>query len=263
MEARDQGSEPAIELRDVVMEFDHPSGQRHIAVDHVSMRIEPGEIVCLLGPSGHGKSTLLNLIAGFLQPTSGEVMSFGRQVSGPGPDRGVIFQRDTLFNWKRVSDNVQYGLKARGVPKAERVEIADRYLEIVGLKKFANAWPRQLSGGMRRRAAIAAVFANEPSVLLMDEPFVGLDYARRTGLYDVLIQLWKRARNTVFFVTHDVDEALALASRIFVIVGGKPVHEAYLSSERPRTSEDLFSDEANELRKIVLTRLEEAMQSIS
>lgn len=254
---------PAIELRDVVMEFDHPSGARHTALNHVSMSIEPGEIACLLGPSGHGKSTLLNLIAGFLTPTSGSVSTFGKEVSGPGADRGVIFQRDTLFNWKRVSDNVEYGLKARGLPKRERAEIVNRYLDIVGLKSFAHAWPRQLSGGMRRRAAIATVFANEPDVLLMDEPFVGLDYARRMGLYEVLIQLWKRSESTVFFVTHDVDEALTLASRIFLIVDGRIAHEARLTSERPRGAETLLSEEANEVRRVVFEELEQAVHGVS
>ena len=253
---------PAIELRGVSQVFTLASGEKLTAVDDVTLVIEPGEFVCVLGPSGHGKSTLLNLIAGFQQPFRGTVFSHGDPVTGPGADRGVVFQRDTLFLWRRVADNVGYGLKARGVPKAERDEIVARYLEIVGLTPFAGAWPKQLSGGMRRRAAIAAVFVNEPDVLLMDEPFVGLDYARRAVLHQVLLELWKRANNTVFFVTHDLDEALALASRILIVVQGKIVHEAKIDLPRPRDAEMLLSPELNDVRLSVLERLEEAIVDV-
>lgn len=253
---------PAVELRNVTKTFTLASGEKLTAVKNMFLVVEPGEFVCVLGPSGHGKSTLMNLIAGFIEPTGGEVLAHGDKVKGPGPDRGVIFQRDTLFLWKRVADNVGYGLKARGVPKAEREKTVARYLEIVGLTRFAKAWPKQLSGGMRRRAAIAAVFANEPDVLLMDEPFVGLDYARRGVLHQVLLELWERARNTIFFVTHDLDEALALASRILVVVNGEIVHEARLDLPRPRDADALLSPEVNEVRRAVLERLEAAMADV-
>ena len=253
---------PAVALNGVTKDFTLASGERLTAVDDVSMVINPGEFVCVLGPSGHGKSTLLNLIAGFIEPTSGEVMAHGKPVSGPGADRGVIFQRDTLFLWRRVVDNVGYGLKARGVPKHEREETVARLLDVVGLTRFAHAWPKQLSGGMRRRAAIAAVFANEPDVLLMDEPFVGLDYARRAVLHQVLVDLWSRAGNTVFFVTHDLDEALALASRILVVVSGRIVHESRLDLPRPRDADALLSPQINEIRRDVLERLQGAVAEI-
>lgn len=253
---------PAIELRDVRKTFRLESGEEVVAVDDVTLTVPEGEFVCVLGPSGHGKSTMLNMIAGFAEPTAGEVHSGGEPVEGPDPRRGVIFQRDTLFLWKRVADNVGYGLKSRGVPKAEREEIVARYLDIVGLTRFAKAWPKQLSGGMRRRAAIAAVFANEPDVLLMDEPFVGLDFARRAVLHQVLIELWSRANNTIFFVTHDLDEALALASRILVVVNGKVVHEARLDLPRPRDAEALLSPEVNAVRLAVLEQLEAAMADV-
>jgi NitT/TauT family transport system ATP-binding protein len=253
---------PAIELRGVSQVFTLASGEKLTAVDDVTLVVEPGEFVCVLGPSGHGKSTLLNLIAGFQQPVRGTVLSHGDPVTGPGADRGVVFQRDTLFLWRRVADNVGYGLKARGVPKAEREDIVARYLEIVGLTRFAKAWPKQLSGGMRRRAAIAAVFANEPDVLLMDEPFVGLDFARRAVLHQVLLDLWTRANNTVFFVTHDLDEALALASRILIVVQGKIVHEARIDLPRPRDADMLLSPEINDIRRAVLERLEAAMADV-
>ncbi len=253
---------PAVELRGVTKTFTLASGEKLTAVNDLTLTVEPGEFVCVLGPSGHGKSTLMNLIAGFIEPTGGEVLTHGDRVTGPGPDRGVIFQRDTLFLWKRVADNVGYGLKSRGVPKAEREEIVARYLDIVGLTRFAKAWPKQLSGGMRRRAAIAAVFANEPDVLLMDEPFVGLDFARRAVLHQVLIELWSRANNTIFFVTHDLDEALALASRILVVVNGKVMHEARLDLPRPRDAEALLSPEVNAVRLAVLEQLEAAMADV-
>lgn len=251
----------AIEFFGVTKTFKHTAGNEVTAVNDVSLAIAEGEIVCVLGPSGHGKSTLLNLIGGFISPTAGRVETFGSAIKRPGADRGVIFQRDTLFNWKRVRANVEYGLLVKGTPKEERREIVDRYLKIVGLDEFADEWPRQLSGGMRRRAAIATVFANEPPVMLMDEPFTGLDFARRAELYRVLIDLWERARNTIFFVTHDIDEAVAIASRILVVVNGRVVHDASVTGPRPREGEALLTEEADEIRRAVYSRLEEALRT--
>jgi len=249
-------TDAAIELQDVTKIYELESGERVTALDGLSLRVEPGEFVCVLGPSGHGKSTMLNTVAGFIEPTSGAVSSGGAPVTGPGADRGVVFQRDTLFGWKRVADNVAFGLKARGVPKGERDAIVRRYLSIIGMDDYARAWPKQLSGGMRRRVAIAAVFANEPDVLLMDEPFVGLDYTRRATLHDVLLELWSRSRKTVLFVTHDMDEAIALADRIVVVVRGQIVHEIAVELPRPRGVEDLAGPEAQQLRADVLRHLD-------
>ncbi len=246
----------AIELRNVSKAFRLESGEQVQAVDDLSLRIPAGEFVCVLGPSGHGKSTILNMVAGFTPPSTGEVMSGGRPVTGPGPDRGVVFQRDTLFLWRRVADNIAFGLKAKGVPKDERDATVARYLDIIGMQSYARAWPKQLSGGMRRRVAIAAVFANEPEVLLMDEPFVGLDYARRATLHAVLLQLWERQRSTVFFITHDVDEALALADRILVVVRGRVVMEQHLTQPRPRSVADLGDPAVAEVRTAIMSHLE-------
>lgn len=239
---------PAIELRNVTKAFTLETGERLVAVDHVSLSIQKGELVCLLGPSGQGKSTLLNLIAGFLKPDAGEIQTGGKPVTGPGADRGVVFQRDTLFNWRRVDANIGFGLQARGIRAAERREIVRKYLALIDLERFAKAWPKQLSGGMRRRVAIATVFANEPDVMLMDEPFVGLDYVRRAALHKVMLDLWANSRCTIFFVTHDIDEALILADRVLVVSHGRIVFESPVDIRRPRTTEDLVGPRASELR---------------
>lgn len=249
-------SSAGISIRNVSKTFRLESGETIKAVDDASIEIAPGEFVCLLGPSGHGKSTLMNLVAGFTTPSSGTVAVGGKTITGPGPDRGVVFQRDTLFLWKRVADNIGFGLKARGVPREEREAITNRYLDIIGLTAYARAWPRQLSGGMRRRVAIAAVFANEPDVLLMDEPFVGLDYARRSALHEVLLDLWRGTGRTVLFVTHDIDEAIALADRIIVVRHGQVAWETTVGLERPRVARDLATGRANEIRASILEHLD-------
>lgn len=247
---------PAIELTDVRKVFELPGGEKVTALDGVSLTVARGEFVCLVGPSGHGKTTLLNVVAGFVQPNEGTVLAAGEPVVGPGPDRGVVFQRDTVFPWRRVADNIGFGLRARGVPKKERERIVREHLCMVGLERYAHAWPKQLSGGMRRRAAIAAVFANDPDVLLMDEPFVGLDHVRRATLHEVLLNLWQRSQRTVLFITHDIDEALALADRIVVMVGGNAIKELSLTAERPRSVASLASDEMNAARAEIMFALD-------
>jgi NitT/TauT family transport system ATP-binding protein len=243
----------AIEIVNASKDYVLDSGEVVTGVHDMSFRVEPGEFVCVIGPSGHGKSTLLGMIAGYNTPTSGDVLVAGKKVPKPGPDRGVVFQRDTLFLWKTVAQNIEFGLKARHVPKAERQQIVQHYLQTVGLEKFANAWPKQLSGGMRRRVAIAAVFANKPDVLLMDEPFVGLDYLRLSQMHEVLLELWQtEGMRTVFMITHDVDEAITLADRILLVKNGSLATDIRVSLPRPRTTEDITGEPANEIRRLVL-----------
>lgn len=189
-------------------------------VANVNLDIKPGEFICLLGPSGCGKSTLLNAIAGFI-PTSGKITVEGKPVAGPGPERGVVFQSsEVLFPWLTIRENVEYGLRIRGVPAAERAEKAKHYVALVGLSHAADRFPAQLSGGMRQRAQIARVLINEPSVVLMDEPFGALDAQTREVLQVELDRIWRATGCTIIFVTHDIWEAVLLSDRVVVMTAG-------------------------------------------
>jgi NitT/TauT family transport system ATP-binding protein len=194
--------------------------QDQLIVADVSLNIEPGEFVCLLGPSGCGKSTLLNVMAGFV-PASGGVLVGGAPVSGPGIDRGVVFQSaEALFPWLTVQQNVEYGARIRGVGRRERAETALRFLRLVGLAHAADKYPPELSGGMRQRVQIARVLANEPSVILMDEPFGALDAQTREVLQREVDRIWRATRATIVFVTHDIGEAITLGDRIVTMTAG-------------------------------------------
>jgi NitT/TauT family transport system ATP-binding protein len=251
---------PAVEFRGATKSFKMEDGPPHVAVDNVSLSLAPGEFLCVLGPSGHGKSTMLNLLAGFTKPTSGHVLHAGNPVGGPGPERGVVFQRDTLFPWKRVSENVSFGLRACGEPREAREKTVAHFLKAIGLEQFARAYPYQLSGGMRRRVAIAAVLANRPNVLLMDEPFTGLDYVRREQLCRLLEDLWREVGCTVFFITHDLDEALTLADRVVIVMHGRVVFEQRIAFARPRTPEFLAGEEASDVRRALMRELARVME---
>jgi NitT/TauT family transport system ATP-binding protein len=190
-------------------------------VSGINLHVAAGEFVCLLGPSGCGKSTLLNLVAGFLPATSGKVSSGGRPVQGPGMDRGVVFQStEALFPWLTVQENVEYGPRMRGVPRAARAEAARHYLELVGLSHAADRLPGELSGGMRQRTQIARVLVNEPSVVLMDEPFGALDAQTREVMQAELDRIWRATRPTILFITHDIWEAILLGDRIITMTAG-------------------------------------------
>lgn len=192
-------------------------GQNIPVLDSVNFKIAPGEFVCLLGPSGCGKSTILNAIAGFVQPSSGFVFVNQRHVDRPGADRGFVFQQYSLLPWKTTFQNVEFGLKIRGIPKTERQELVDYYLNRVGLYKHRHSYPHQLSGGMQQRASIVRALVNSPSVLLMDEPFAALDAQTRQMMQELLLSIWSELKSTVIFVTHDIEEAVFLSDRIFVM----------------------------------------------
>jgi len=194
------------------------AGRQHtLALDDVSMEVGTGELVCLLGASGCGKSTLLNIVAGLDRPTVGEVRVDGDVVIGPGTDRGMVFQGYSLFPWRSVASNIEFGLEVAKMPRAQRRERVAEMIGILSLEQHADRLPRELSGGMRQRVAIGRALAPEPDVLLLDEPFAALDAQTRRAMQDFLRTLWKRTGCTIMMVTHDVEEALYLSSRIYVM----------------------------------------------
>ncbi|MER5441430.1 ABC transporter ATP-binding protein [Streptomyces sp. NPDC002790] len=193
------------------------SGEEVTAIDEVSFGVQEGEFVSVLGPSGCGKTTVLNIVAGFVEASGGTVSVDGAPVHGPGPDRGVVFQSHALFPWKTVLGNVAFGPRMRGVAKTERADRAREFLDLVGLGGFEHRYPHELSGGMQQRLGVARVLANEPAVMLMDEPFASIDAQTRRKLQEDLTGIFESRRPTVFFVTHDVDEAVFLSDRVVVL----------------------------------------------
>jgi len=217
----------------------------HVALANVDLDVYAGELLCLLGPSGCGKTTLLNAIAGFVEPSAGSIRVNGKEVDGPAPERGVVFQEYALFPWFTVERNIQYGPRLRGVHGAELKAISDQYCALVGLAGAAQRYPNQLSGGMRQRVAIARALANRPQILLMDEPFGALDAMTRQTLQDELLKIWELERLTFVFVTHSIAEAVFLADRIVVMTPhpGR-INEIIINTAarpRNRTSEEHFA----------------------
>jgi sulfonate transport system ATP-binding protein len=212
------GAGPRIVFERVSMEFASARGPMRV-VDDVSYDIRDGEFVAVIGPSGCGKTTMMNMVAGFVAPTHGRVLLDGRPIAGPGPDRGVIFQEYGVFPWLTVRENIAFGLKlaANRIGGSERDEICSRYMKLMGLSDFADAWPKMLSGGMRQRLALARAYAVRPQFLLMDEPFGALDAQTRTAMQDLLLQVLQAEGKTVMLITHSVEEAIYLASRIIVM----------------------------------------------
>ena len=191
--------------------------EKLLVLDHINLNIYPNEFVCIVGASGCGKSTLLNIIAGLLPPSSGKVTINGQELLGPGADRGMVFQNYTLFPWLSVADNIAFGLKLKKISQAQQKEIIRYYLDIIGLTKFAHAYPKQLSGGMKQRVAIARALANQPEILLLDEPFGALDSQTKEQMQEFLLDLWDKTHITLLMITHDVEEAIFLAQKIYVM----------------------------------------------
>jgi len=212
---------PLLKVAEVSLHYKTPSGSTFTALDKVSFEVPDQQFAVLVGPSGCGKSSLLYLTAGLNEPTSGEIYVGGKQVDGPGADRGMVFQGYTLFPWLTVRQNIEFGLKRRGMPAGERKDIVEYYLNEVGLQRFADNYSKQLSGGMMQRVAIARALANDPQILLMDEPFGALDSQTRLQMQQLLLKVWEHSKKTVLFVTHDIDEAILLGDRIFVM-GARP-----------------------------------------
>lgn len=221
-----------------------------VALNDTSLTISNNEFICVVGPSGCGKTTLLNILAGLDVPTSGEVRIDGKSIHGPSSERGVVFQQYALFPWLTVRQNVEFGLKLKGIGKVERKSIAEKYIESVGLKDFANAYPKELSGGMKQRVAIARAYAVNPQLLLLDEPFGALDAQTRTQLQVELLNTWEQEQKTCFFITHDVEEAVLLASRVVVMSArpGRIKSIVPIDLPHPRTQETRMSKEFNDLK---------------
>ena len=231
---------PKIRLQDVSLSYRTEVNSSLLALDHIHLQVQPGEFLCIVGPSGCGKSTLLHLIAALQKPTSGSVLVDDNVVASPGTDRILIFQEHGLFPWLTVGQNVEFGMKMKGLPKAEREEKTRYYLRLVHLSQFRDSRPHQLSGGMRQRVALARALATEPDVLLMDEPFAALDAQTRDLLHDELEKIWAETGRTIIFVTHNVREAVRLGDRVALMSfrPGRIKQEFAVDLPRPRHLED-------------------------
>jgi len=250
---RDASRRPHLAIERVTKRFSVGDDEIE-ALARVDFAIESGQFVCLIGASGCGKSTLLRIIAGFEEPTTGEVLVHGRPITGPGRDRGMVFQDYALFPWMTVRQNISFGPRQRALPKTEIDAIADEFVKLVGLERFADRYPNQLSGGMKQRVAIARVLANNANILLMDEPFGALDALTREQLQHELLQIWARTGVTIIFVTHSVEEAVLLADRVLVMSAGPGRIENDIMIDLPRPR-DVSSPEFNAVRRDVARRL--------
>ncbi len=226
---------PKLEIRDVGKIFKTRSGET-TALEKTSFTIDDGEFVTILGPSGCGKSTVLRIVAGLEESTSGTVLLDGQEIKGPGPDRGMVFQSYTLYPWLNVKENITFGLKLKGVSQKERDDVARHYLQLIDLEGFEKHYPIQLSGGMKQRVAIARALANDPKILLMDEPFGALDAQTRNIMQEVLLKAWEESKKTILFITHDVEESIFLADSVYVMTArpGRLKKRVPILLDRPR-----------------------------
>jgi NitT/TauT family transport system ATP-binding protein len=253
----------AIAIDDVTLRFTTPDGHMMTALRDFTMTVARGEFACVVGPTGCGKSTTLNLVTSLLRPTTGTVRVMGAPVESISPDIGFVFQADALFPWRNVIDNVAAGPTYRGVPKREAYARARDWIARVGLARFETHYPHQLSGGMRKRVALAQTFINQPKILLMDEPFSALDIQTRTLMQDELLKLWTDLKSSVVFVTHDLEEAIALADKVYVLTAGpgtvKSVYQIDLP--RPRVMADIrYDPQFVEIARIIWNDLREEVQ---
>ncbi len=245
-------SAPKVEIKDVKKIYQSSRGDV-VALNGFNLEINENEFIAIVGPSGCGKSTILNILAGLDTATSGSILVDGKPISGPSPERGVVFQQYALFPWLTVRKNVEFGLRLKKLSKQEVKEIADHYIEMVGLQDFRNSYPKELSGGMKQRVAIARAYAMQPKLLLMDEPFGALDAQTRTQLQTELLKTWEEERKTCFFITHDVEEAVVLAQRVIIMSArpGRIKDIIDIDIPYPRTQETKLDPRFIELKNII------------
>ena len=255
-----------LQINNITMTFRTRRGDEVIAVDDLSLHVDDREFISIVGPSGCGKSTLLRVVAGLIRPDSGTVLLDGQPIREPGADRGMVFQTYTLFPWLTVQGNVEYGPRLKGLPAAERDRIVRQQIAAVGLNGFERSYPKELSGGMMQRVAIARALANDPKVLLMDEPFGALDAQTRSIMQEMLVTLWQQTPKTILFITHDIDEALFMSDRVYVMTARPGRIKVMLDVRlpRPRTLEMTTTPEFIEQKRVILEAIkEETLKTIN
>jgi len=254
-----------LRIEDVTLRFLPKGGKPVTALDRISLDVAEEEFSVIVGPSGCGKSSLLRLVAGLIEPSAGMISLDGKVVTRPGRDRGMVFQSYTLFPWLTVQDNVEFGLKLGGMALAERKRIAKRYIEQVGLDGFEKSYPKQLSGGMMQRVALARALANDPEILLMDEPFGALDSQTRSLMQELLLNIWEQSHKTVLFITHDIDEAILLGDRVHVMTArpGRIKEVVEIDIARPRKVDVLTSTEFIAIKRRIMALIhDEAVRAM-
>src|SRR5215468_7770789 len=255
-----------LKLDHLTMRFRTRRGDTVTALEGISFEVRDREFAVLVGTSGCGKSTILRLVAGLTRPTDGQVLVDGRAVHGPGAERGMVFQSYTLFPWLTIEQNVEFGPRLRGMPARERAALARHYIDQVGLTGFERVYPKELSGGMMQRVAIARALANDPEVLLMDEPFGALDAQTRSIMQELLVTIWQRTPKTILFVTHDIDEALFISDRVYMMTArpGRIKQVLDVKLPRPRTAEVTTDPHFIEQKRLVLDSIkEESLKAIN
>ena len=257
---------PKLRIDNVALRFTSRRGVPVTALENISLDVEDKEFSVIVGPSGCGKTSLLRLVAGLIEPTEGAISLDDTRISGPGRDRGMVFQSYTLFPWLTVQDNVEFGLRIAGIPAAQRRETARRFIAQVGLNGFERLYPKQLSGGMMQRVALARALANDPAILLMDEPFGALDSQTRSLMQELLLDIWQASHKTVLFITHDIDELILLGDRVYVMTArpGRIKEMVQIELPRPRTVDMLTSDAFIAIKRRIMHLIhEEAMRSVA
>ena len=254
-----------LRIEEVTLRFMPRTGNAVTALESISLDVENKEFSVIVGPSGCGKSSLLRLIAGLIRPSSGAIYLDDRKVMRPGKDRGMVFQSYTLFHWLTVRQNVEFGLRIANIDPSERAKIARKFLAEVGLEGFENAYPKELSGGMMQRVALARALANDPEVLLMDEPFGALDSQTRWLMQELLLRIWESSHKTVLFITHDIDEAILLGDRVHVMTArpGRIKEIVPIDIARPRSTEVLTTNRFATLKRHIMALVhEEALRAM-